>query len=299
MRIGLSLSSSLQSEDPSVAAEWMLERTRVADRVELDSLSVGDHHAMSANYYQNTPMLGRLLAEWGPRPVGCLFLLPLWNPVLVAEHVCTLAALTSAPFIVQTGIGYGREQFEAMNADHATRGIVLEESVRVIKTLLEGREVESELIGGPVSLGLRPRQEVHWWVGGGPSAKAIDRAGRIGDAWYASPGLTPETAVGEVELYNEACRGVGATPQAIVRKDVIVMAGAGDAARHGDQILADGYRGMGRESLLIGTPEEVAEQLRPVAALGFVETVCRCMTVPQAVALETIELLAEVRALLA
>ncbi|HEX2564828.1 MAG TPA: hypothetical protein VHK25_12975 [Acidimicrobiales bacterium] len=32
-------------------------------------------------------MLGRLLAEWGDRPAGALYLLPLWNPVLVAEQV--------------------------------------------------------------------------------------------------------------------------------------------------------------------------------------------------------------------
>ena len=27
-------------------------------------------------------MLGRLLANWGAAPAGCLFLLPLWHPVL-------------------------------------------------------------------------------------------------------------------------------------------------------------------------------------------------------------------------
>ena len=28
-----------------------------------------------------------MLAEWGERPAGCLFLLPLWHPVLVAEQI--------------------------------------------------------------------------------------------------------------------------------------------------------------------------------------------------------------------
>jgi hypothetical protein len=36
-------------------------------------------------YYQNAPMLGRLLAEWGEAPAGCLFLLPLWHPNLDAR----------------------------------------------------------------------------------------------------------------------------------------------------------------------------------------------------------------------
>ncbi|MEZ5298115.1 MAG: hypothetical protein R2697_18160 [Ilumatobacteraceae bacterium] len=54
-------------------------------------LSLGDQHLVGPDvgYFQNTPALGRLLAEWSPtgRPAGCLFLLPMWSPVLVAEQV--------------------------------------------------------------------------------------------------------------------------------------------------------------------------------------------------------------------
>src|SRR5207245_682480 len=80
----------------------------------LDSLFVGDHHSTPGPYYQNVPILGRLLAEWGEAPAGCLFLLPLWNPVLVAEQVGTLAAVTRGRFIFQCGLGYDEAQFAAM-----------------------------------------------------------------------------------------------------------------------------------------------------------------------------------------
>jgi hypothetical protein len=50
-----------------------------ARRAALDSLFVGDQHVSPTPYYQNTPMLGRLLAEWGEAPAGWLFLLPLWH----------------------------------------------------------------------------------------------------------------------------------------------------------------------------------------------------------------------------
>jgi alkanesulfonate monooxygenase SsuD/methylene tetrahydromethanopterin reductase-like flavin-dependent oxidoreductase (luciferase family) len=48
----------------------------------------------------------------------------------------------------------------------------------------------------------------------------------------------------------------------------------------------------------LGTPAEVADQLAPFADLGFTDVVCRCLTVPQSQAIESIELLAEVRQLL-
>lgn len=298
MRIGVSLSSSLATDDPADAARWMIERARAAERAQLDSLSLGDHHARSAPYYQNTPMLGRLLAEWGPRPAGCLFLLPLWHPLLVAEHVGTLAALVDAPFIVQTGIGYGEQQFRAMGADHATRGKALEERIATVKALLAGETVDRTTVPGPVALGLRPSRPVEWWIGGGPAPRAIERAARLGDAWYASPALGPASAPEQLDCYLASCAEHGRTPRPIVRKDVVILAAPGRAAGLAAEVMQRGYRGLGADQLLIGTPQEVADQLAPFAELGFTDVICRCMTVPQPEAVESIELLADVRALL-
>src|SRR6516165_11379851 len=87
MKIGISLTSNHpDAKDPREGARWMIERAAAAHRARLDSLFVGDQHVSPTPYYQNTPMLGRLLAEWGDAPAGCLFLLPLWHPVLVAEQ---------------------------------------------------------------------------------------------------------------------------------------------------------------------------------------------------------------------
>src|SRR5437016_10080198 len=98
VRAGISLTSRHAVKDPRQGARWMIERARAAWEAGLDSLFLGDHHATAVPYYQNVPMLGRLLAEWGDKPAGCLFLLPLWNPVLVAEQVGTLAALARGRF---------------------------------------------------------------------------------------------------------------------------------------------------------------------------------------------------------
>src|SRR5580692_2656566 len=108
MRVGISLTSNHpDAKDPRQGARRMIERAAAANRAALDSLFVGDQHVSPTPYYQNTPMLGRLLAEWGGAPAGCLFLLPLWHPVLVAEQIGTLAAIAQGPFIMQCGLGWG------------------------------------------------------------------------------------------------------------------------------------------------------------------------------------------------
>ena len=77
----------------------------MAQQSGLDSLFVGDHHVTAQPYYQNSPMLGRMLAEWGAMPAGALYLLPLWNPVVLAEQVATLSCIAEGRFIMQCGVG--------------------------------------------------------------------------------------------------------------------------------------------------------------------------------------------------
>ena len=71
MKIGVSLTSSFGgTTDGRAGARMMIERAAAARRAGLHSLFVGDHHATPGPYYQNVPILGRCLAEWGDAPFG-------------------------------------------------------------------------------------------------------------------------------------------------------------------------------------------------------------------------------------
>src|SRR3989442_1451293 len=144
MRIGISLTSAHKVRDPRETARFLVERTAAAHRAGLDSLFVGDHHATPGPYYQNVPIMGRLLAEWGDKPAGCLFLLPLWNPVLVAEQIGTLAAIARGRFVLQAGLGYDEAQFLAMGANIKQRPSAFEESLGIIRRLLPGEAGSSD-----------------------------------------------------------------------------------------------------------------------------------------------------------
>src|SRR3954464_3885631 len=145
MRVGISLTSNYPDvTDPRQGARWMIERAAAARSTGLDSLFIGDQHASPTPYYQNTPMLGRLLAEWGEAPAGCLFLLPMWHPVLVAEQIGTLAAIARGPFILQCAIGGGEEQFGAFGVSLRERPARFEAGLDVIRRLCAGEEVSVE-----------------------------------------------------------------------------------------------------------------------------------------------------------
>src|ERR1700757_4327348 len=190
MSIGISLTSNHpDTTDPRQGARWMVERASAAHRAGLDSLFVGGQHVSPTPYYQNTPMLGRLLAEGGKAPAGCLFLLPLWQPVLVAEQIGTLAAIAQGPFIMQCGLGWGGARFAAMSVNHKTRPSVFEEALDIVRRLLAGETVSSarRFRIAEASLALRPAEPVEVWIGAS-APPAIDRAARLGGGWVGTPG---------------------------------------------------------------------------------------------------------------
>jgi alkanesulfonate monooxygenase SsuD/methylene tetrahydromethanopterin reductase-like flavin-dependent oxidoreductase (luciferase family) len=309
MRIGISIGTAFSTRGPRGQREGpptVVGQMQAANRVGLDSLTLGDHHATGpGGYVQNVPMLGRLLAEWTDRPAGCLFLVPLWNPVLMAEQIGTLAAMSSGRFIIQAGLGGGGAQFKAMGADLSQRAARLEEGILVAQALLRGETVDSELLAiRGARIAPLPPEGTEWWIGGGVE-RAIDRAARLGDCWYGNADLTPETAARDIALYREACARHDRTPVRIpIRKDVFVADNRGEAERVGDALVAGGYRGFERGAVAYGDPESVAEQLSVFGELGFTDVIIRTMSpVPPELGADaadrSVELAAAVRSLLA
>ena len=299
MRVGISLTSSHpEVKDPRQGARWMIERAAAAHRAGLDSLFVGDQHVSATPYYQNTPMLGRLLAEWGGAPAGCLFLLPLWHPVLVAEQIGTLAAIAQGLFIMQCGLGWGDARFAAMGTNIRTRPSAFEEALDIVRRLLAGETVSSSrrFRVAEASLALRPAEPVEVWIGAS-ATPAIDRAARLAEGWIASPGLTPAEARVQADFYRERCAAYGRKPGAIVlRRDIYVGESPSEAQAVLQHALTRGYRGMPAEALIAGSVDQVAEEFRAFGKIGYTDILVRHLTNDQTKVLGSLERLAAVRA---
>jgi alkanesulfonate monooxygenase SsuD/methylene tetrahydromethanopterin reductase-like flavin-dependent oxidoreductase (luciferase family) len=301
MKVSVSLRSGYPVDDPRVTARNLVERARAASDAGLAALFVGDHHAIGgAHYFQNSPLLGRLLAEWGDAPAGALYLLPLWHPVLVAEHVGTLAALAGGRFILQCAIGGGAEQFAGLGVSQRTRPSRFEAALLIIRRLLAGEEVTAD---GPYQvqaarIGLVPTEPVEVWVGGHASA-AIDRAARMGDGWLAGPNPVPGEARALAANYLERCDAHGRTPSAVaIRRDIHVGADDNGAEAVADPVLATGYRGIDPAACVVGGPERVAAQLRELAGMGYTDVVIRHLASDQKQVLDSFARLPEVIRLL-
>jgi alkanesulfonate monooxygenase SsuD/methylene tetrahydromethanopterin reductase-like flavin-dependent oxidoreductase (luciferase family) len=297
LRIGISLASFYAVADVRLGARFMVERARAARNAGLDSLFVGDHHVTPQPYYQNTPILGRLLAEWGDRPAGALYLLPLHHPVLLAEHVGTLAAIALGPFVLQCALGRADRQARAFGVETRERPSRFEQSLAIVRRLLRGEEVSSEghwrFSGARVSP--LPPTPLAVWIGAS-APPAIDRAARLGDAWIGAPDLDPESARAQLELYRERRRAHGLDAgTAVLRRDVFVGRDDAEAEAIAGPIARGGYRGFDPSAVVYGSPERVAGELAEFAAMGYTEILVRSLVAEQEPALSSIARLAEVK----
>jgi alkanesulfonate monooxygenase SsuD/methylene tetrahydromethanopterin reductase-like flavin-dependent oxidoreductase (luciferase family) len=298
MRVGISISSTYSVSDPSEGARNMIERAATARQADLDSLFVGDHHVTTQPYYQNSPMLGRLLAEWNNKPAGALYLLPLWHPVLLAEHISTLAAIMQGRFILQCALGGERPQSEGMGVDMKYRVPMFEDSLDIMRRLWAGETVTHERFWNIKNARIAPlpAQNIEVWVGSSAPA-ALNRTARLAEGWLAQPGLSLQGATDQLNQYRQACAEHNRHPNAVaVRRDIFVGASTQEAEAFKSKAVAKGYRGFAPESMLVGSVAQVADELANFVDAGFTDVIIRSMSSNQSEALAGIERMAEVKA---
>lgn len=278
MKIGVSLNTAFPlAIDPHEAGRLLIARAEAARVAGLDSLFVGDHHATPGHYFQNVPLLARLLAVSGDMTVGALFLIPLHQPVLMAEQVGTLAALAGGPFVLIAAAGAGETQFAPFGVSLRTRPSRMEEHLTIVRRLLAGEQLTFQgryHTLENVVIHPTPKEPIPIWIAAS-ARPALQRAAAMGDAWLAAPGVSGEELTTEANIYRRAAEDAGRTPVLAIRRDVYVGASDAEAEAAVAPVLAGGYRGFDREAMLVGGPETVIEQLRALHELGFSHVLVR------------------------
>jgi len=172
--------------------------------------------AVARNLVPNYEMTSTLLYVAGitrrAKLASSICILPLRNPVLNARMLATLDIYSGGRLVYGVGVGWLREEAEAMQMPWDRRGARTEEHIALLRRLwtAEGDVVsfEGEFYRFPdIHPEPRPLQKpCPPIVIGGHSDVALRRAARIGDGWTAGP-MPPERLtdlVGNLRGYLEA-----------------------------------------------------------------------------------------------
>lgn len=123
------------------------------------------------------------------RLVTSVLILPHRNPVLAAKMVATIDVLSRGRITLGVGVGWLREEFEALGApDFDRRGAVSDEYIAIFKKLWSPGPVEHQgrfYSFAPLRCEPLPVQKPHppIWIGGHSQA-ALRRTARFADGWH-------------------------------------------------------------------------------------------------------------------
>ena len=170
-----------------------LDQIAEAEVLGFDSVWLTEHH-FCADGYTPSPLV--IAAAIGARTkrmrIGTnLMILPLHNPVRIAEDAATLSLLTGGRFDLGVGIGYRADEFAEFGRELKQRPSLVEESMTIIRKAWSGEPINFEgkrFKVGDMRITPAPQHIPNLYLGG-MAEPAIDRAARIADGFLSTGGI--------------------------------------------------------------------------------------------------------------
>lgn len=154
-----------------------------------------------------------------------VIILPLRDPFVLAKQVATLDSMSGGRVELGIGVGWLKEEFEAMGVPFEKRGKRSDEYIAVMRKLWaeDGASFKGEFVAfDEVSSNPKPVNRAIPIVIGGHSEAAAKRAGRLGDGFFPSIGAQVDT-VPLFDVMRRAAEAAGRDP-----KSIEIMAGCPD-----------------------------------------------------------------------
>ena len=290
MQFGLKIPHTGREASP----QWVRDFSIAAETAGWDSLWAVDHMVMP-HHTDSRYTLGRNPADIGDDAVSGLLspnyemmttltwvagftervklgtsvaVLPIRNAVANARHLSTLDVYSGGRVLYGVGVGWLREEAEAMGMPWDRRGKRSEEHIALLRALwcAEGDLVEfhgefHEI--PPMDPEPRPVQRPIPILIGGHSDIALERAGRIGDGWIAAQ-MSPERVAEHWPKVQQAAERNGRDPASL---QLVTSISGRSELPLGDLLARYGDLGVGHVQLGLDAPtqQETLDRIRDVA----------------------------------
>ncbi|MFF4803294.1 LLM class flavin-dependent oxidoreductase [Streptomyces sp. NPDC001351] len=175
MRIGVNVPNFGPGANRDNLARW----AKAVEGLGFDLLMLSDHVAITSDvakqypapFYEPVTTLAWLAGITDRIKLGTTVLVaPYRHPLLVARMAANLQQLSGGRLILGVGVGWAREEFEALGVPFERRGALTDELLRTLRIAWEN---DADYGCGQIPV----------WVGGNSDA-AIRRAVRFGSPWH-------------------------------------------------------------------------------------------------------------------
>lgn len=172
------------------------EHIRYAERLGYEHAWTSEHHFIDDDYSPSLLTICAAIAAQTTRiRIGTnVLLLPLHDPVRIAEDAATVDIISRGRMDLGVAVGYKGEEFTGFDIDRRQRGTRMDEAVEILRRswapgpfTFEGRHYNYR----DIDVTPKPAQQpMPLWIGGF-SDRAVRRAGRLGDGLLAAANVIP------------------------------------------------------------------------------------------------------------
>ena len=261
-------------------------------RLGFDHLWVGDSPRLLMQdraHADCLTILAALAARTSKIKIGVVpLILALRNPLLAAHSLATLDVISGGRTIVGVSVGpnyqFAQREFEACGVPYNQRAGRLSESIQLLRRLwsetsfaFDGKYFRFE------ELGIEPKpiqQPLPIWIAAGDNDNALRRVARLGEGWFT---VAPSAEV-FIRRRQNIARHASAIGRNIEKMASTIFAtfhlSGHAAAEEEGWRLAESYFRQPRAKLahlspFFGTPEAIAQRLKPYVAAGLTGIVAR------------------------
>ena len=176
-----------------------LDQIERAETMGFDSVWLTEHHFCDDGYTPSPLVIHAAIAARTQRMrLGTnLMLLPIGDPVRMAEDAATLSLISGGRFDLGVGIGYRQMEFDQFGRKISHRPSLVEEGIEILRRAWSGEPVNFEgkrFTVGDFKITPQPKTAPKLFLGG-MAPPAIDRAARIADGFLCTGGIGMDTYV--------------------------------------------------------------------------------------------------------
>lgn len=219
MKFGVGLFSMQTHKDlPGVTHQDLysntLENVQLSEKVGFHSAWLSEHHFLEDGYCSSPlTMAAAMAAKTEKIRIGTgALILPLHNPVRIAEDAATVDLISNGRFDLGVAIGYRKEEFEGFNLDIKKRPSRIEEAIEIIQKSwsvgtfsYKGKRFNFE----DINVTPKPVQKPIPMYIGAFEEPAIRRAGKLGLPLLIGPGRTTQMIKDTLEWFNDEAKKAG------------------------------------------------------------------------------------------
>jgi len=292
-----------------------IEQVQLAEDVGFDSAWISEHHFLDDGYCPSPAVIAGAFAAVTDRiRIGSGgIILPLHNPVKIAEDASVVDNISNGRFDLGLVLGYRKEEYDGMGIPMIERPSRMDEGLEVLEKALSGKKFSytgkrhsfenTTLTPSPV------QNPLPIYIGAFEEP-AIRRAGRFGHPLLIGPGRTVDMVRDTLTYYNDEAKKAGRNPEDvehILLRETFVSSERDEALEGGNKYIISMYkyyftlgvkiyvRGkqltdiddplfehLAEERFIIGTPEDCIKEIEMYRGELGINYISHRMVFPQA-----------------